>query len=253
MGPDWSDGDYSRTAVRLEPVAKRVVQQLGIDVGQRVLDVGCGTGNAALAAARAGAVVTAVDPAAGLLALAQRRADEERLEVAFRRRDAQRLCVAADFDVVVSVFGVIFADDASQAMRGMLRAARSHGTVALTTWRREGALSAVADVLFAALPPQDGPQTHWDDPQWIENLLIQEGASQVTIDDDAHVFRADSPEALFAETEEHHPVWRWARRLMTPNRWDLLRRDSVAALHAGNEDTAGFATTSPYLFVRATR
>lgn len=253
MGPDWSDGDYGHTATQLEPIATAVVRRLGITTGQRVLDVGCGTGNAALAAARAGAAVTGVDPAAGLLALAQRRADESGLDVEFLPGDAEKLPVAEEFDVVMSVFGVIFAADAAQATREMIRSTRPGGVVALTSWCRDGAINAVAEVLWDALPKPDGPAKHWHDAEWIESLLIQHGAVRVTIHETEHVFRAESPEAWLTETEERHPVWRWARRHMSAERWDLVRRDSLAALSSWNEEPAGFATTSRYLLALATR
>jgi SAM-dependent methyltransferase len=187
------------------------------------------------------------------LALARRRADEDGLDVEFLQGDAEKLPVAGDFDVVLSVFGVIFAADAARATREMIRATRLGGTVVLTSWCREGAINAAADVLFAALPERDGPAPRWDDAQWIESLLIQEGSGRVTIDDAQHVFRAESPEAWFAETEDRHPVWRWARRLVPGDRWELVRRESLAALREGNEDPDRFATTSRYLHVQATR
>ncbi len=250
---DWSDGDYGRTATQLEPIANAVVRRLGIAAGQRVLDVGCGTGNAALAAARAGAAVTGVDPAAGLLALARRRAEEDGLDVEFLRGDAEELPVAAEFDIVMSVFGVIFAADAAQAARQMTRSPRPGGVVALTSWCRNGGINAVAEVLWDALPKPEEPVNRWDDARWIESLLIQEGSGWVTIDEAAHVFRAESPEAWLTETEELHPVWRWARRMLSAERWDLVRSDSLAALRAWNEDPNVFAATSRYLLVQATR
>jgi SAM-dependent methyltransferase len=253
MAIDWSDGDYGHTATRLDPIAIAVVQQLGIAAGQRVLDVGCGTGNAALAAARAGAAVTGVDPAAGLLSLARRRAREDGLDIEFVAGDAERLPVAGEFDAVMSVFGVIFAADAAQAAREMLRVTRPSGVVALTSWCPVGGINAVADVLWDAFPKPDGSVNRWGDPEWIASLLTQEGAERVTIDEAEHVVRAESPEAWFTETEELHPAWRGARRMLPAERWDLVRRDSLAALRDWNEDPEGFATTSRYLFVRATR
>lgn len=250
---DWSEGDYGHTATQLEPIAIAVVKRLGIAAGQRVLDVGCGTGNAALAAARAGAAVTGVDPAAGLLALAQRRAEENRLDVELLRGDTEKLPVAGAFDVVMSVFGVIFAADAPQAAREMIRATRPGGVVALTSWCPDGGINAAAEVLWDALPKPEGPVNRWGDPQWVESLLTRAGSGRVTIDEADHVFQAESPEAFFTENEELHPVWRWARRRLSAERWDLIRSDSVATLRSWNEDAGAFAATSRYLLVQATR
>jgi hypothetical protein len=66
-------------------------------------------------------------------------------------------------------------------------------------------------------------------------------------------FRAESPEALRAETEEVHPSRRWARRELPEARWERMRRVSIAVLRDGNEDPATFATTSAHLLVCATR
>ncbi len=87
----------------------------------------------------------------------------------------------------------------------------------------------------------------------IESLLTRAGAGRVTIDEAEHVFRAESPEAFFTETEELHSVWRWARRRLSVERWDLIRSDSVATPRSWNEDPDAFAATSRYLFDQATR
>src|SRR5690242_14399728 len=77
---DWDMGEYERFAPELEPAAEQLVALAGLRGGERVLDVSCGTGNAAIVAARAGAVVTGVDPAARLLGIARGRAEAEGLE-----------------------------------------------------------------------------------------------------------------------------------------------------------------------------
>ena len=78
MGVDWGLGRYEETAAALEPVAGIVVDHADVKPGERALDLGCGTGNAAMALARAGAIVTAVDPAARLLEVTRSRAAASR-------------------------------------------------------------------------------------------------------------------------------------------------------------------------------
>jgi SAM-dependent methyltransferase len=254
MGPDWSDGDYSLTARELEPIAEVVVGRAGVESGQRVLDIGCGTGNAALASARRGALATGVDQAGGLLDVGRSRAREAGLDVEFLEGDAGDLRIAhGQFDVVLSVFGVIFASDSDRAARGMIDAARPGGVIAFTTWLLEGPIAATGRILRQALPPVDAPQAHWDEPRWVTDLLVAQGAGRVGITRETHVFRADSPERWLQDAEDHHPVWRWARRLLLSERWALVRRDCLEALRAGNEDARSFAVTSPYLLVHATR
>jgi len=143
MELDSADGNYSLTAEELEPIAEIVVGRAGVESGQRVLDIGCGTGNAALAAARRGALATGVDQARGLLEVARSRAREADLDVEFLEGDAGDLRIAhGQFDVALSVFGVIFASDAGHAAQGMIEAVRPGGVIVFTTWLPEGPIAA---------------------------------------------------------------------------------------------------------------
>src|SRR5882762_8792091 len=102
---DWGQGEYEHTAEELWPAAERVVTDAGIAEDERVLDLGCGTGNVALLAARAGAEVTAVDPAARLLSVARERLAEEDLDADFVQASAGELPFPDEsFDAVLSVF-----------------------------------------------------------------------------------------------------------------------------------------------------
>ena len=254
MQIDWADGDYSRTAAQLAPVSEHMVDVLEVGPAHRLLDVACGTGNLAIAAARRGAQVTGVDPAGGLLAIAAQRARDESLPITFVEGAADALPVGdGAFDLAASVFGVIFAPDAHAAVGQLLRAVRPGGQVALTTWLREGPLTALGDILFGALPAGDGPAHRWFDADWIAELLTAQGAREIAITAHQISFTHTSPEASFAELEDHHPVWRWVRRQVSEERWDAVRQDSVAALHDGNEDPAAMRETSHYLMVRFCR
>src|SRR5436305_8704641 len=119
---DWSLGRYERTAGQLLPAARLVVERAAPSAGDRVVDVGCGTGNAALLAAARGARVTGVDPAARLLEVARERAAGAGLEAEFVDGDAASLPVGdGEADLVMSVFGVIFALNAAAAVSEMAR------------------------------------------------------------------------------------------------------------------------------------
>src|SRR4051794_39954624 len=103
--PDWGLGRYEDTAARLEPAARVVVESAAPEAGERLVDVGCGTGNAALLAAERGARVTGVDPAARLLDVARERAAARGLTATFARGDAAALPLGdGEADVVLSVF-----------------------------------------------------------------------------------------------------------------------------------------------------
>jgi ubiquinone/menaquinone biosynthesis C-methylase UbiE len=102
---DWDAGNYERTAAELEPVARSVVERAAPVQGERLLDLACGTGNAALLAAAAGARVVGVDSAPRLLEIARRRARSLDLTIDFREGDLLELPLEDDaVDVVVSIW-----------------------------------------------------------------------------------------------------------------------------------------------------
>jgi ubiquinone/menaquinone biosynthesis C-methylase UbiE len=254
---DWGDGTYELTASVLVQAAERAAQAGDIQPGMLVLDLGCGTGNAAIAAARCGAVVTGVDPAERLLEVARQRAVEERLSIAFSRGDAGDIPARdGSFDLVLSVFAVIFAPDAQRAAAEMVRVLRPGGRIVMTSWVDAGALAMAGKLLRQALLPVlpgPGPRAQgWSDPGFIRALFEQHGAA-VEIAESTLSFTADSPAACFAEFEEHHPVWRAGRRMLAgrPGEWEALRAQTVDALAAASEDASAFRVTSRYYLTRA--
>ena len=253
MRIDWGDGDYARTARVLAPAADALLDAAGITVGQRVLDVACGTGNATLAAASRGAVATGLDAAERLVAEAQERADAAGLSASFIVQDAEHLPVAdGAFDATLSVFGVIFAEPEA-AIGEMFRVTSPTGLVGLTVWRDEGAVAAAGKILREVLPVELEDVPRWEDLGWIEGLLLGAGARVMEVSAGTVVMEAESPEAWFAEQEEYHPVWRALRRELGEEAWADVRTRSVAALTEGNEDPGAFRATSPYRIVIARR
>lgn len=112
---DWGVGQYERTAAQLAPTSVVVVERAAPQASERVLDLGCGTGNAALLAAGRGAPVTGVDPAPRLLDVARARAADEGADVTFALGEATAIPMeSGSVDVLLSVFGVTFAPDRSQ-------------------------------------------------------------------------------------------------------------------------------------------
>ena len=253
---DWGDGDYSRIAVVLEPAAGIVLDLAGVSQGDRVLDVACGTGNAAIAAAARGARVVGVDLAEGLLEIARGRAAEAGLEdVEFVAGDAVDLPVAAGaFDVAVSVFGVIFAPDATAAVGGMLAAVRPGGTIAIASWIGRGPIHDAGAVLRSVFPREPDPHSlDWDRPASVRDLLQRTGAREISQHEGEVEFRATSAADWFGDQEGNHPVWRWARGLLPAERWEEVRAESIEALSAGNDDSGAFRVRSPYVVTRAVR
>jgi len=135
--------------------------------GERVLDWGCGQGEVALAAARLGAQVTAVDFAAGPLERAWDLAEEEHLEVEWLEQDGLDLLLGNSwFDRSLSGFGVIWSSDVPAAVRELFRVTRPGGTVGFTTWSTRGFLGDVLRVVreHDLLPPGSSPAAWgWDE------------------------------------------------------------------------------------------
>jgi SAM-dependent methyltransferase len=135
----WMAGDFGLIAKSYEAGAAEFVRRLGLAPGTKVLDIACGTGNLALPAARAGAVVTGVDIATNLLEQARSRAAAEVLTVRFDEGDAEKLPYPdASFDAVMSMFGVMFAPRPELSSAELLRVCRAGGTIAMANWTPGG-------------------------------------------------------------------------------------------------------------------
>jgi SAM-dependent methyltransferase len=254
---DWGAGEYERTARELEPAAHHVVALAGIARGERVLDVACGTGNAAIEAARLGARVTGLDAARRLVGVAEARAAAAGVEVAFLVGDAQDLPFDdGAFDCVLSVFGVIFVPDPPRAVAEIVRVLAPGGRALVSAWRPEGPVNAMVGVLARGVAEASGPRRTpfaWHDPDAVRDLAAPHGAT-VEAEDGGLVIEGASPEAYFADGETYHPMSVTARPLLErAGTYPRLREEAIAALRAGNEDPDGFRATSPYRVLRISR
>lgn len=133
----WEKGDFTRIAGTMRDSGTKLVEQLGVSHGLVVLDLGCGDGTTAIPAARLGANVLGVDIARNLVeAGARRAADEGLTNCRFQEGDATDLRDLADdsFDLVVSVFGAMFAPKPFDVAREMTRVARPSGRIVMGNW-----------------------------------------------------------------------------------------------------------------------
>lgn len=255
---DWGLGSYERTAMQLAPAAGAAVEAADLLPGDRVLDVGCGTGNAALLAAMGGARITGLDPAARLLEVARGRAASAGIEGEWVRGDALALPFEDDaFDATLSVFGVIFAAPPQDAVAELVRVTAPDGRIVLTTWTGDGALATATGVLRSALAAAtgaDGPTSpaalDWGDPEDLRALFAPHGVVPEA-DPFPHAFTADSATALADEWLALHPLWLSARPVLGDEGYAALREPLIDALEAGNEDPQAFRVTSTALLVRA--
>lgn len=156
----WEDGDYPRVGNTLQLMAERLVEAAEVHAGQHVLDVACGQGNAALAAARRFAEATGVDYARNLLEQGRERAKAEHLPVTFTEGDAERLPLPdGAFDRTLSTLGVMFAPDQQRAAAELVRVTRPGGTIALASWTPEGLVGQMFKVIGKYAPPPAGVQS----------------------------------------------------------------------------------------------
>jgi SAM-dependent methyltransferase len=150
----WEAGNFGQIARTIENVAEEFMVQLTIPNDSQVLDVACGTGNLAILAARRGGIVSGIDIAANLIDQARTRAAGEDLRIAYQIADAEALPYRdGQFDLVVSMFGVMFAPRPSIAVAEMLRVTRPGGRVAMANWTPEGFIGKMFEVFKAHLPP----------------------------------------------------------------------------------------------------
>src|SRR5215467_1447925 len=135
----WTTGDYDTFSRYMEEGAVEFYQSLGVKPGAKLLDVGCGAGQVALIAARAGANVTGCDIATNWLEKARARAAAEGLTAIFEEGDAESLPYPdASFDVVTSIFGAMFAPRPERVAAELTRVCRPSGMIAMANWTPTG-------------------------------------------------------------------------------------------------------------------
>jgi ubiquinone/menaquinone biosynthesis C-methylase UbiE len=150
----WASGDFAVIGTTLQIVGESLCEATDLQAGSVVLDVACGNGNAALAAARRFCSVTGIDYVPALLARASERATAERLSASFTEADAEHLPFTdSTFDYVLSTFGVMFAPDQPQAAKELVRVCKVGGKIAIANWTPEGFLGDLLRAVGRYVPP----------------------------------------------------------------------------------------------------
>src|SRR5216117_3368790 len=205
----WEKGDFTRIAQSMRESGEAVVESLGVNPGLKVLDLGCGDGTTALPAARRGADVLGVDIARNLVEAGNRRAQEHGLpNLRFQEGDACNLSeLAADtFDLVVSIFGAMFAPKPFDVAKEMVRVTRPGGRIVMGNWIPNDP-TLVAQILKISSayspPPPEGfvsPMTWGIEANVIERFgAAGVPAGKISFSRDTYTFRSPgSPSALVA-------------------------------------------------------
>ena len=211
----WEKGDFTRIADSMRASGEALVRRIGIATGQKVLDLGCGDGTTALPAAKLGADVLGVDIARNLIEAGNRRAAELGLRnCVFRQGDATNLDGIADrsFDVVVSIFGAMFAPRPFDVAKEMVRVARPGGRIVMGNWI-PGDPTLVAQILKVSSeytpPPPEGfisPMTWGVESHVIERFgAAGVPAAKVAFARDTFTFDYPAPPAaLLAEFRQYY-------------------------------------------------
>jgi SAM-dependent methyltransferase len=171
----WAAGDYATLSEHIRDVGEVVVARVGVESRTTVLDVACGTGNAAIPAARAGARVTALDLVPELLAAGRKKAAEAGVELEWVEGDAEDLPFADDsFDRVFSTFGHMFAPRHRKTADEMARVCRKGGVIGICCWTPEGTVGDVFRATASYLPqPPDfaSPPILWGTEDHVREMF----------------------------------------------------------------------------------
>ena len=154
----WTAGDYDRFSRYMEAGAVAFYERLNIPPGSHLLDVGCGSGQLALLAARDGIRVTGVDIAENLIERANARSDAENLPAVFQVADAEALPFPdGSFDVVASLIGAMFAPRPDRVAAELLRVCVPGGTIAMANWTSRGFVGQMFKCIAQFIAPPDMP------------------------------------------------------------------------------------------------
>ena len=181
----WSAGDFAKVGTLVAPVSERLADAVDPMPSDRVLDVACGSGNAAIAASRrTWGDVVGLDFVPELLEHGRERAAAEGMEIEFAEGDAQELPFEdASFDGVLSVFGAMFAPDQEKTASELLRVCRPGGKVGMANWTPSGFVGEMFRITssHAPLPPGLTPPTAWGTEERLRELF-GDGISDLRIE-----------------------------------------------------------------------
>lgn len=153
----WEDGDYARFATYMEPGAIGILHSWRLPPGQRLLDIGCGSGQITIPAARLGHRVTGIDIAENLIDRASTRAGTEGVAARFDVGDAEELPYAdASFDVVVTLIGAMFAPRPERVVQEIARVLRPGGRLYMANWTPRSMPAQMFKCVAAVTPPPPG-------------------------------------------------------------------------------------------------
>ena len=260
----WEKGDFTRIASSMRTSGEELVGKIGVTKGLQVLDLGCGDGTTALPAARLGAEVLGVDIASNLVAAGNARAKEAGLtNVRFEEGDACDLANVQDtgFDLLVSVFGAMFAPRPNDVAKQMVRVTKPGGRIVMGNWI-PGDPTLVAQILKISSaytpPPPEGfvsPMTWGMEDKVVERFTAAGvPAGKVKCERDTFVFRAPvtPSEYLTWFRDFYGPTMNAYAAAESSGRTADLHRELDVLFNAQNRSADRASTEIPATFLRVT-
>jgi SAM-dependent methyltransferase len=253
----WMAGNYTLIAETTAPAANKFIARQHLKPGVRLLDVACGSGNLCVPAAKAGAAVTGVDIAPNLLDAARSRAARESVDITFDEGDAERLPYQnGAFDIVVSMFGAMFAPRPEVVARELARVCRSGGRIVMANWTPAGFIGDLFRMTGKHVAPAAGAPSPL---QWGDEVAVRERLDAYVTDirctrqTAALVFPFSVADTIEFYRVNYGPTLRAFAALYDDGQ-AALRRDLESLYEQHNVATDGTTTIVPeYLEVIATR
>jgi len=260
----WEKGDFSRIAASMRESGEALVNGFGITKGLKILDLGCGDGTTALPEARLGADVLGVDIARNLVEAGNKRAREQDLTTCrFQEGDACNLHELKDhtFDLVVSIFGAMFAPKPFEVAKEMVRVARPGGRIIMGNWipNDPTLVAQILKISSAYSPPP--PEGFISPMTWgIENNVIERftGAGvpkeRISFVKDTFNFKlAGAPSVLLAEFRNFYgPTMNAFEAAEKNGRAADLQNELESLFNSQNKSPSKDATSIPATFLRVT-
>jgi SAM-dependent methyltransferase len=260
----WEKGDFTRIAESMRESGEALVQRLGITKGLKVLDLGCGDGTTALPAAKLGADVLGVDVASNLVEAGNKRAKEQGFtNCTFQEGDASNLHELKDhsFDLVVSIFGAMFAPKPFDVAREMVRVTRPGGRIIMANWipNDPTLVAQILKISSAYTPPP--PEGFVSPMTWgIESNVIERFAAagvpaeKISFARDRFTFNfSGSPSAFVDEFRKYYgPTMNAFEAAEKNGRAGDLQSELEALFNSQNQTGREDATSIPATFLRVT-
>lgn len=260
----WEKGDFTQLAETMRESGTALVNTLNITKGLKILDLGCGDGTTAIPAARLGAEVLGVDIARNLVDAGNRRAKKESLDnIIFREGDACNLEGLEDesFDLVVSIFGAMFAPKPFDVAKEMVRVTRNNGTIVMGNWI-PGDPTLVAQILKISSAYTPAPPEGFVSPMlWgVETNVIERfGAAGIKPENiscvkDTYTFSAPIPPAAFLDRFKNYygPTMNAFEAAEKNGKSVELQRELEDLFNRQNRSNDANTTSIPATFMKVT-